>query len=161
MFDALHRRGQILLHASEVERTAALAEAGTQGDLVIADTREHVAELNAAIRDHRQLDGGTDGGITTAGGDRIGLGDRVATRRNDPELQVANRQTWTVTGIGTDGSLLLHGRGRDREIPAEYATRFVELAYATTVHGAQGEHRRPAPTSPSATTPGPRRRTSR
>ena len=24
-------------------------------------------------------------------------------------------------------------------IPAEYATRFVELAYATTVHGAQGE----------------------
>ena len=24
-------------------------------------------------------------------------------------------------------------------LPAEYATRFVELAYATTVHGAQGE----------------------
>ena len=139
VFDALHRRGQILLHASEVERTATLADAGIQGDLVVADTREHVAELNAAIRDHRQLDGGTDEGITTVGGDRIGLGDRVATRRNDPDLQVANRQTWTVTGIGTDGSLLLHGRGRDREIPAEYATRFVELAYATTVHGAQGD----------------------
>ena len=38
-----------------------------------------------------------------------------------------------------DASLILHGRGRDRELPAEYATRFVELAYATTVHGAQGE----------------------
>jgi exodeoxyribonuclease V alpha subunit len=139
VFDALHRRGQILLHASEVERTASLADAGTQGDLVIADTRDHVAELNAAIRDHRQLDGGTDGGITTANGERIGLGDRVATRRNDPDLGVANRQTWTVTGIGTEGSLLLHGRGRDREIPAEYATRFVELAYATTGYGAQGE----------------------
>jgi ATP-dependent exoDNAse (exonuclease V) alpha subunit len=138
VFDALHRRGQILLHASEVERTSVLADAGAAGDLVIADTREHVAELNAVIRDHRQLDGGTGGGITTAGGDRIGLGDRVATRRNDPELQVANRQTWTITGIGTDGSLFLHGHGRDREIPAEYATRFVELAYATTVHGAQG-----------------------
>ncbi len=139
VFDALNRRGQILLHASEVERTATLADAGTQGDLVIADTREHVAELNAAIRDQRQRDGSTDGGITTANGDRIGLGDRVATRRNDPDLQVANRQTWTVTGIGTDGSLLLHGRGRDRDIPADYATRFVELAYATTVHGAQGD----------------------
>ena len=43
---------------------------------------------------------------------------------------VANRQTWTVTRIGKDGSLLLHGRGRDREISADYATRFVELAYA-------------------------------
>ena len=38
-------------------------------------------------------------------GERIGLGDRVATRRNDPDLGVANRQTWTVTGIGDDGSL--------------------------------------------------------
>ena len=51
---------------------------------------------------------------------------------------MTNRQTWTVTGIGDDGSLVLSGRGRDREIPAEYARRFVELAYATTVHGAQG-----------------------
>ena len=64
----------------------------------------------------------------------------MATRRNDPDLGVANRETWTVTGIGDDGSLILHGdRGRDRELPAEYATRYVELAYATTVHGAQGE----------------------
>ena len=77
--------------------------------------------------------------MVTARGERIGLGDRVATRRNDPDLGVANRQTWTVTGIGEDDSLILRGRGRDREVPAEYATRFVELAYATTVHGAQGE----------------------
>ena len=77
--------------------------------------------------------------MVTARGERIGLGDRVATRRNDPDLGVANRQTWTVAGIGEDGSLILHGHGRDREVPAEYATRFVELAYATTVHGAQGE----------------------
>ena len=82
--------------------------------------------------------------VTTAAGERIGLGDRVATRRNDPDLQVANRQTWTVTGIGDDGSLILHGHGRDREVPAEYAARFVELAYATTVHGAQGETVDPA-----------------
>ena len=145
VFDALDRRGSIVIHPSEAERTAALAEAGAVGDLVLADTREHVASLNAAIRDQRRADPASDGSadadswLVTARGERIGLGDRVATRRNDPDLQVANRQTWTVTGIGDDGSLILRGRGRDREVPAEYAIRFVELAYATTVHGAQGE----------------------
>ena len=131
-----------MIHPSDAERTAALAEAGAAGDLVLADTREHVASLNAAIRDQRRVDPATDDSadsMVTARGERIGLGDRVATRRNDPDLGVANRQTWTVAGLGDDGSLILHGRGRDREVPAEYAIRFVELAYATTVHGAQGE----------------------
>ena len=140
VFDELLRRGRIVFHASEVERTAALAEDGAAGDLVIADTRDQVADLNAAIRDHRAADGAALGRtVATENGERIGLGDRVATRRNDPDLQVANRQTWTVTGVGEDGSLILHGRGRDRVVSAEYATAFVELAYATTVHGAQGE----------------------
>jgi exodeoxyribonuclease V alpha subunit len=142
VFDALHRRGSIVIHPSESERTAALAEAGAAGDLVLAGTREHVASLNAAIRDRRRADpttGDPAGSMVTARGERIGLGDRVATRRNDPDLGVANRQAWTVAGIGDDGILLLRGNGRDREVPAQYATRFVELAYATTVHGAQGE----------------------
>ena len=134
--------GQIVVHPSDVERTAVLAKAGAAGDLVVAATREHVASLNAAIRDQRRANTGTGDpadSMATTRGERIGLGDRVATRRNDPGLGVANRQTWTVTGIGEDGNLLLHGGGRDREVPVEYATRFVELAYATTVHGAQGE----------------------
>jgi exodeoxyribonuclease V alpha subunit len=150
VFDALHRRGSIAIHPSEAERTAALAEAGAVGDLVLAHTREHVASLNAATRDQRRgsVDPATgdsadsaDAGLSmvTARGERIGLGDRVATRRNDPDLAVANRQTWTVAGIGDDGSLTVRGRGRGRVLPAEYSTRFVELAYATTVHGAQGE----------------------
>ena len=142
VFDALHGRGSIVVHPSDVERTAVLAKAGAAGDLVVAATREHVASLNAAIRDQRRANTGTGDpadSMATTRGERIGLGDRVATRRNDPGLGVANRQTWTVTGIGEDGNLLLHGGGRDREVPVEYATRFVELAYATTVHGAQGE----------------------
>jgi exodeoxyribonuclease V alpha subunit len=140
VFDELARRGLIVIHPSEVERTAALAETGATGALVIADTREQVADLNAATRDHHSVgDHADDHVVTTGRGERIGLRDRVATRRNDPALQVANRQTWTVAGIGDDGSLVLHGHGRDRQVPAEYATRFVELAYATTVHGAQGD----------------------
>ena len=138
VFDELHRRGRIVIHASDVERTSTLAVAGATGDLVIADRREQVADLNATIREQRS---GQQSGhfFTTASGERLGVGDRVATRRNNPDLQVANRQTWTITEIGDDGGLVLRGRGREHAIPVEYAKDYVELAYATTVHGAQGD----------------------
>jgi conjugative relaxase-like TrwC/TraI family protein len=142
VFHKLCRRGQIRIHPSEVERSATLARLGAEGALVLAERRELVGDLNAAIHDQRNVSDGADPAarvVATAGGERIGLGDKVATRRNDTDLRVANRQTWTVTGIHADGSLVLRDHGRDREIPAEYATRFVELAYATTIHGAQGE----------------------
>lgn len=142
VFDALHRSGQVVMHPSDLERDVALAQAGASGDLVVADTREQVARLNAAIRDQRHVDPAMGEGadsLVTARGERVGIGDRVATRRNDPGLGVANRQTWTVTGVDANGGLTLRGRGRDRALPGEYATRFVELAYASTVHGAQGE----------------------
>ena len=67
------------------------------------------------------------------------MGDRVATRRNDRDLAVANRDTWTVAGIGTDGSLLVTGRAGQRALPAEYVREHVELAFTTTAYGAQGE----------------------
>ena len=150
VFDTLHRRGQIVIHPSEVERTAALAEIGaTTRELVVADTREQVAQLNAAIRDHRRSTtartGHTEqaGSVATARGEQISLGERIATRRNDPHLGVANRQTWPVTHLGDDGSLRVNAGvnapGRDRRLPAGYVHQHVELAYATTVHGAQGE----------------------
>lgn len=135
VFDALMRRGQVVLHASEVERTEALKSVD---GLVIADGREQVAHLNAAIRDHRQAIDDRHA-ITTELGEDIGLGDHVATRRNDPELGVANRQAWTVTGVGDDGSLVVHGHGHDRVLPTVYVKTHVELAYATTAYGAQGE----------------------
>lgn len=139
VFDRLVERGQIVVHSSDAERTAALAVVGAEGDLVVADTRDQVAALNVAIR--RRLRDDRHGGVATQRGEVIGLGDRVATRRNDPHLGVTNRQTWTVVGIGAEGSLIVHSAdvGRDRELPANYVAEQVELAYATTVHGAQGE----------------------
>jgi len=142
VFDALVSRGQILVHPSEVERIAALI---TTDALIIADTREQVSALNAAISDHRLTTGeSTPAGpdttaLTTAAGERIGVGDRIATRRNDRDLGVANRDCWTVTSIDADGSLHVHGRAGRRALPAMYVHDHVELAYATTVHGAQGE----------------------
>lgn len=137
-FDRLIERGQVVVHASDAERTAALATAGADGALVVADTRERVATLNGAIRNEH---GRNPGAVATDRGELIGLGDRIATRRNDPTLGVTNRQTWTVVGTGDDGSLIVHSpdQGRDRELPSSYVREHVELAYATTIHGAQGD----------------------
>src|SRR5450631_4462089 len=148
VFDTLLARGQIRLHPSESERTRALAQIGAQPRaeasvepaLVIAETREQVAALNATIRDQLIAAGRLDdtGVVTTAAGERIGVGDRIATRRNDRNLDVANRDTWTVTGIDSDGRLALGGGRGGRHVPAGYVQEHLELAYATTVYGAQG-----------------------
>ena len=144
LFDMLLARGQVVLHPTEVERlaavtTTAVAEPGT-APLLIADTREQVGLLNAAVRDRRHAGGPAAGRtLTTNAGEQVSRGDRIATRRNDRDLNVANRDTWTVTAVGNDGSLLVRGRGGERTLPAAYAGRHVELAFATTVHGAQGD----------------------
>ena len=140
VFDTLVEHGQVMVHATDVERAAALAGIGAEGeDLIIADTHEQVSALNATIRDQRQPASEQSGGPITRRGERIGLGDRVATRRNDRDLRVANRDVWTVAVIGDNGSLYVTGRAGQRELPAHYVTDHVELAFATTVHGAQGE----------------------
>jgi exodeoxyribonuclease V alpha subunit len=190
VFDALLARGDIKIHASDVERVHHLSTvadaAGTGGagaerqrTLVVADTREQVAALNAAIRDHRSAEDNqhSQRTITTGAGERVGVGDTITTRRNDRALGVANRQTWTITGVGDDGSLTIAhdpnghpgaGRGAqggtqagtqpgtqprtqpgtgakaqvsrgERTLPAVYAKTHVELGYARTVYGAQGE----------------------
>ncbi|KRC53362.1 hypothetical protein ASE19_13505 [Nocardioides sp. Root79] len=140
VFDALLERGQVVVHASDVERTAAVADIGARGDeLIIADTREQVASINAAIRDRRQPGSDRVGEPVTRRGERIGLGDRVATRLNDRDLGVANRNLWTVAGIGDDGSLIVAGRAGQRTLPKDYVSDHVELAFASTAYGAQGQ----------------------
>ena len=141
VFDQLLARGQVALYPDEAARTAALAEeAASGGGLVVADTREQVTALNHAIREQRVTAGAVDDTrvLLTRAGERIGVGDQIATRRNDYQLGVANRDTWTLTGIDADGTLHLTGRGA-RTVPLSYAIEHVELAYATTAYGAQGE----------------------
>ena len=149
-FDALVARDQVRLYPTEAERTQALADlaasriaVGESGVLVMADTRDQVAALNGAIRDRLLAAGYLDarGGVVTDAGEHLGVGDRVMTRINDRGLAVANRDTWTITDIGPDGTITVQGDGRtgSRSLPAGYVHEHVELAYATTVHGAQGE----------------------
>lgn len=147
VFDQLVDRGQIVLHSDESARTAALAsEAAAAGALVVADTREQVADLNQAIRDRLVSGGQVDDAraVVTDAGDRIGVGDRVTTRLNDYQLGLANRDTWTVTAIRDDGTLRIDGRRGTRDLPPQYAGLSVELAYASTVYGAQGDTTRAA-----------------
>ncbi|MDK3258894.1 ATP-dependent DNA helicase [Blastococcus capsensis] len=167
VFDALLARGQIRLHPDPDARREALAAttaasyAAGQRPAVVADTREQVGELNAAIRDRLVAASRVDDvhALVTASGERVGVGDRVVTRRNDPDLDVANRDTWVVAVVGSRGDLLvtpadvtpaLGARGSvtpavtprwqgARVLPAYYVAAHVELAYATTAHGAQGE----------------------
>jgi exodeoxyribonuclease V alpha subunit len=141
VFDALVDRGQVVVHPTEVERLATLTTGDAGDGLIVADTCEQVAALNAAIRDHRiATDPRTPTtALTTGAGERVGVGDRIATRRNDRDLGVANRDTWTVTAVSDPGALTVIGRNGDRVLPAGYVREHVELAYATTIHGAQGE----------------------
>ena len=149
VFDALVARDQIRIYPTQAERTQALAVlaaasiiGGKHGVLVMADTCEQVAALNGAIRDRLVAAGRVQdtAAITTQAGERIGVGDRVATRRNDRALQVANRDTWTLTGIADDGTATVTGSaGQKRVLPPSYVRQQVELAYASTSYGAQGE----------------------
>ena len=147
VFDALDARRQIQLHNSEHDRMQAIAgevlAARQSGRTigVIVDTREQAAALNATIRDRLIASKLVDDRATTSliDGQRVGAGDSVATRRNDHRLDVANRDTWTVTHVRADGSVTVASGDRgQRVLPAEYVREHVELAYATTAHGAQG-----------------------
>jgi exodeoxyribonuclease V alpha subunit len=162
VFDALATRCEIRLHPSTAALQEALAAIAAvshhRGEpvAVVVDTREQAAELNTAIRERLVADGRVEdtGAVTTRAGQRIGAGDRIATRRNDRGLGVANRDTWTVTAVGRNGALLITPAGPvtdavtgnvtpdlrgARVLPADYVTAHVELAYTTTAHGVQGE----------------------
>src|SRR5262249_52937603 len=73
------------------------------------------------------------------------MGDQVVTRRNDAGLStdqgttIRNRQSWTVIGVDTDGTIVVSGPDRETvELPPEYVGRHVELGWAVTGYGNQG-----------------------
>ena len=115
--------------------------------LVIADTREQVAALNAAIRDHRRHRRASPIDQATrcrhrraASGSGSGTGSRPAattatsaspTARPGPSPPSTHDGSLTVAGPSA-------GDGASASRPAT-SREHVELAYATTVYGAQGE----------------------
>ncbi len=137
VFDELLRRGEVVVHASDVERQDVLAVKASRGQLVVADTREQVARINHVAHWLRVVTGSARDGVVTAAGEQIGVGDTVATRHNDAEVGVANREMWTVVDSVPAG-LHVKGESGRRVLPPAYVNEHVELAYATTAYGAQG-----------------------
>lgn len=113
IFDQLHGFGLIQLHPDDEavrEHIAAQREAGAA---VTVATNDEVRALNERIRARRVQDGQVDDARTVIGSDglRIGAGDVIQTRRNDRDLRVANRQTWTVQHIADDGTVWVKETG--------------------------------------------------
>jgi len=122
--------------------------------LLMADTEAAAATLSARARaDLVQRGMVEQRGVSLADGNPAGVGDLIVTRLNERRLRaeagegfVANRDTWRVTERGRDGSLTvvsvtsigIDGTPRELRLPASYVTANVQLAYAGTVHSAQG-----------------------
>jgi thymidine kinase len=146
IFGYLHMHRLVRLHDCELDRQRAVvdevvaARQARRSVAAVLDTREQVAALNAAARDRLVAAGLVDDQHTTGGrgGQPVGAGDLIATRRNDAQLDVANRELWTVTAVHRDGSLFVASDRGSRTLPASYVREQVELGYATTAHGAQG-----------------------
>ena len=167
-----HRHGR-LLDAGTLEEAEASASRAWLADtlagrrsVLVVDTNEQADRLAGALRAELVRLGRVEEHGVPLGrdGTYAGVGDLVAARRNGWELAghegnrrgPINRETYRVTAVGDDGSLTVapvHGRdSRRREalgepmvLPADYVAADVSLAYAGTVHAAQGAHRRHQP----------------
>ena len=114
--------------------------------VMIAGDLGTVAELNRRARADRVAAGAVaDDGVDVAAGGTAGVGEVVVTRQNDRRLLagthwVRNGDRWTVTEVGSDGSLTVRGLkgGASITLPGWYVRDHVELGYAATAHRAQG-----------------------
>lgn len=115
--------------------------------LLMAGDQDTVDALNQRARADRVLAGEVDSdSIAGRGGSRFGLGDHVATRRNDRRIQVCggkdfvkNGDGWVVVGISDGEISLVHREHQGRAtVTREWAATHLELDYARTVHRAQG-----------------------
>jgi ATP-dependent exoDNAse (exonuclease V) alpha subunit len=114
--------------------------------IMIAPTRDLVAELNRRAR-HHGLDGAPASlEVRLADGNRASIGDVIITRRNDRRLRltttdwVKNGDRWTITDVTKNRDLTVrHIRShRTVRLPADYVRDSTDLGYATTIHAAQG-----------------------
>lgn len=146
VFDQLQTLGLIELHADEEALHAQIAAHRDEGTAVTVATNDEARDLNERIRAQRAQDGQVDDTRTVTGSDGlpIGAGDVIQTRRNDRDLQVANRQTWTVQHIADDGTVWAKEAGSGRKgqhtvaLPADYVEQHAHLSYASTAYGVQG-----------------------
>lgn len=142
------------LRAGTGEEMTARAYAGWLADhlsgrssLLIAATNEQAADLSARARGDLVRYGRVEpGGVRLHDGNTAGVGDLVQLRQNDRTIRTGdgahwatNRDVVTVVGRSADGTLTVaYPDGARMVLPAGYVAERAELAYAGTVHAAQG-----------------------
>jgi ATP-dependent exoDNAse (exonuclease V) alpha subunit len=149
VFDDLHQSGHVKVWDSEADALGHLAWETARRHLdgisqaVSVATNDDAAAVNEVVREQLVTAGAVDDTTVTHGSDglRVGVGDQVMTRQNNPELGVANRMTWTVTGITDHREVQLYNEARRQHttVDADYVRHHLHLAYAATVHGVQGD----------------------
>jgi hypothetical protein len=128
---------EVIAHEHHQHQTAGRSVAITAGSAATAQ------EINDAIQARRQPEGRSaalhDGSLTYAG-------DTIATRQNNRSLttstgeQVRNRHVWHVDEVQQDGALRVsHPDRGTMTLPATYVTEHVELGWAVTGYGNQGD----------------------
>jgi exodeoxyribonuclease V alpha subunit len=142
-------RGHVHRARSTEEARGAMVEAyfewHARGKRValVSGTNSEADSINDAIQQRRIDKGELDATVLALGmgEQRILVGDTVQTRRNDPRTGVENRAQWVVRGIRDDVITLASASdsGELRGVSREYALEHLQLAYASTVHGIQGE----------------------
>lgn len=110
---------------------------------LVTSTNEEADAINEAIQDRRvELGQLHPGRLAIGQGEqRLLEGDVVQTRLNDRVADVENRALWTIRRVGpSDVELVAVGDSSDvRRVSLHYVAEHVHLAYASTVHGIQGE----------------------
>lgn len=137
--------GDVTTCADAVFEAWTRERSGGRDCLMLAPTRDLVAELNVRARTAR-LQGRRPGAeVRLADGTLASVGDTVITRLNSRRLGVSatdwvkNGDRWIITGIHEGNLAVKHaGSGLRTVLPAEYVAAHVELGYASTVHTAQG-----------------------
>jgi conjugative relaxase-like TrwC/TraI family protein len=114
--------------------------------IMLAPTRDLVAQLNQRARVHRLRDTSPGREVRLADGNQASAGDVIITRRNDRRLRlsatdwVKNGDRWTVLDVTETGALKVKQTrsGCIVTLPAGYVGTATQLGYASTVHTAQG-----------------------
>lgn len=132
--------------ATVAEQVAAAHSRHSEAGRSVAVTTTNSESARAINTEVQRLRHPTGSSVRLHDGTRVFAGDQVATRRNDKQLvttggeQVRNRHTWTVTAVHSDRALTVEHADRGSvDLPAGYVEAQVELGWAVTGYGTQGD----------------------
>ncbi|MBU4188881.1 MAG: relaxase domain-containing protein [Actinobacteria bacterium] len=142
--DRIHIGGQESM-TERVFASWATDLAAGRDSVMLAPTRDLVADLNQRARTHRLAGTTPPAEVELADGNLASVGDVIITRRNNRKLRlnttnwVKNGDRWTIHALTSAGIDARHTQtGRHITLPSDYIAEWVELGYASTTHTAQG-----------------------